>query len=336
MNTTPLSEAIDQPRGFRKIAPALVLFFLSPFVAEFLLGNMSISVLPLLLALAPMYGGGAVMIREMARRCNRGWPTIILLALAYGLIEEGILIQTLFNPHYLGLSLLQEAYISRLGIGGWWTPFVLTLHTVWSISVPIAITEGLFAKRRETPWLGKIALPIFGLLFVLGCVMIFKTTHRQDHFQATPAQLFSVIALIAILTVLAFWRKKIPAREVGSTPGPIVIGIITFLLGLAFMSAHAVVHAWVNVAVYAVLYVVAIALLSLWSRRASWTPLHTLAAGGGALLTYAVTAFPQEPVIGAKGAVDLVGNSVFAAVAICLLWLATRNQSRALANRALK
>jgi hypothetical protein len=332
MNTTAPLSTSGQPRGFKKIAPALVLFFLSPFVAEFLLGNMSITAIALLVVLAPMYGGGAVVIREVARRFHRGWPTIILLALAYGLIEEGILIQTLFNPHYLGLSLLDEAYIPRLGIGGWWTPFVLTLHTVWSISVPIAITEGLFAKRRETPWLGKIALPIFGLLFVLGCVMIFTTTHRQDHFQASPAQLLSVVGLIAIIMAIAFSQKQKPARAAGSMPHPIVVGIITFLLGLGFMSAHAFVHAWVNVAVYLALYVVAVLVLSLWSRRLAWTPLHTLAAAGGAMLTYAVTAFPQQPVLGARGAVDLVGNSVFAALAIILLWLATRNQRRALAT----
>ena len=42
-----------------RIAPALGLFFLSPFVAEFLLGNVAIDALPIGLVMAPMYGGGA-------------------------------------------------------------------------------------------------------------------------------------------------------------------------------------------------------------------------------------------------------------------------------------
>src|SRR3954464_15233473 len=91
------------PTGSRRVAPAFVLFFLSPFVAEFLLGNISISAIVAMVFLAPMYGGGALAVREIARRCGRGWATIILLALAYGLIEEGLVIQTLFNPNYLGL-----------------------------------------------------------------------------------------------------------------------------------------------------------------------------------------------------------------------------------------
>jgi hypothetical protein len=330
MNTSPVSTAVDQPRGSRKIAPALVLFFLSPFVAEFLLGNISISAISLLFILAPMYGGGAIVIREVARRFNRGWPTIILLALAYGLIEEGILIQTLFNRHYLGLSLLDEAFMPALGIGGWWTPFVLTLHTVWSIAVPIAVTEGIFSQRRETPWLGKIALTIFSVVFVIGCMMVFGATHRQDHFQAAPAQLLSVVALIVVLVALAFSRRKNPRNASGNAPSPIVIGLFTFLLGLGFMTAHGIIHGWAIVATYLALYLIAIIALSFWSRQATWTPLHTLAAGGGAMLTYAVTAFPQQPVIGAKGTVDLIGNSIFAAIAVLLLWAAIRAQRRLL------
>jgi len=332
MNTSPPLAADDEARGFRKIAPVLVLFFMSPFVAEFLLGNISISAIFLLVILAPMYGGGAIVIRELARRFNRGWPTIIFLALAYGLIEEGILIQTLFNRHYLGLSLLDEAYIPSLGIGGWWTPFVLTLHTVWSISVPIAVTEGLFGKRRETPWLGKMGLTISSTIFAIGCVMVFGGTHRQDHFKATPVQLLSVAVLIVILVVLAFsWRKK-TRKESGYVPGPVVVGIFTFLIGLGFMSAHAVLHAWAVVVAYIAVYLVAIIPLWTWSRRLIWTPLHTLAAGGGAMLTYAVTAFPQVPVIGAKGAVDLIGNSLFASVALFLLWRAVTIQRRVMAT----
>src|SRR4051812_2935154 len=185
----PMTSSSDSlqtaPRGFRRVAPAFVLFFLSPYVAEFLLGNISISALPALIFLAPLYGGGAIAVREIARRCGRGWATIVLLALAYGLIEEGVVIQTLFNPNYLGLHLLAEAYVPSLGIGGWWTPFVLTLHTVWSISVPIAIVEALFADRRETPWLGNIGLGVSILLLLVGGVLVRFGTQRQDPFTAS-------------------------------------------------------------------------------------------------------------------------------------------------------
>ena len=107
-----------------------------------------------------MYGGGALLIREVARRVGRGWPTILVLAFSYAVFEEAFTTQTLFNPNYLGLHLrlLEPAYIPALGMGGWWTVFVLTLHTVWSISVSIALAEALVpdrAPRRGSGGLGS-------------------------------------------------------------------------------------------------------------------------------------------------------------------------------------
>jgi len=88
----------------RRLLPATGLFLGAPLIAEFLLGNFSITAIGTLGVLAPMYGGGALMIREAARRSRRGWPSIFLLALAYGILEEGLLMQSLFNPNFLGLD----------------------------------------------------------------------------------------------------------------------------------------------------------------------------------------------------------------------------------------
>ena len=133
----------------RGVAPAIVLFLTAPIVAEFLLGNMPITMLGLLAVLAPMYGGGALLVRETVRRTGRGWPSILVLGIAYGILEEAYFDQTLFNPDFLGLHLhlLDPAFLPALGIGVWWTIFVLTLHTVWSITVPIALVEAMVPER---------------------------------------------------------------------------------------------------------------------------------------------------------------------------------------------
>src|SRR5579863_7996018 len=176
----------------RGLLPALGLFFLAPLVAEFLLGNMPITMLGLLAILAPVYGGGALLIRETVRRMGRGWGSILVLGLAYGILEEAFLDQTLFNPDFLGLHLhlLEPAYLPALGIGAWWTLFVLTLHTVWSISVSIALTEALVPDRAETPWLGNIGLAIVALLFALACTAMTLNSIRMDahHFVASRSQ----------------------------------------------------------------------------------------------------------------------------------------------------
>ena len=51
--------------GRRGIAPAIGLFFVAPLVAEYLLGDIPIKMLGVLAILAPLYGGGALLIREV-------------------------------------------------------------------------------------------------------------------------------------------------------------------------------------------------------------------------------------------------------------------------------
>ena len=60
----------------KRVWPAIGLFFLAPLVAEFLLGDLPINLLGALLVLAPLYGGGALLIREVVRRTGGGWPNI--------------------------------------------------------------------------------------------------------------------------------------------------------------------------------------------------------------------------------------------------------------------
>ena len=310
-----------------RIAPALGLFFLSPFVAEFLLGNVSITALPIGLVMAPMYGGGAVIIREAARRAGKGWPTIFLLALAYAAIEEGLVCQTLFNPSYFGLDLLREGYIPALGMGAWWTLFVLTLHTVWSISVPIAIIETLVPARATVPWLGWPGLLLNTCLFVLGSVLIFMGTYNQERFVATTPQLLGVVVTAALLVVLAFAVQPSRMRVERPAPQPWQVGAFAFLASSSFMAARYLLSDWPIVAFYVLIFGLVAVIVVRWSGRVDWGVAHRLALAGGAMLTYAWHAFPQRPVIGSTGAIDLAGNVVFAVVAVLLLLAACRTVS---------
>src|SRR5580693_3102717 len=197
--------------GLRRVAPAIGLYFVAPLVAEYLLGDLPIKMLGVLAILAPFYGGGALLIREAVRRTGRGWPSIFVLAFAYAVFEEAFTTQTLFNPDYLNLNLhlLQPAYIPALGIGIWWTVFVLTLHTVWSISVSIALVEALVPDRSTSPWLKGTGLTVTALLFVLAAVASTRFEIKQDHFVASKAQ-FAWSAVVCVVAILAAFR--LPAR----------------------------------------------------------------------------------------------------------------------------
>src|SRR5580700_12281451 len=179
--------------GLRRVAPAIGLYFVAPLVAEYLLGDLPIKMLGVLAILAPFYGGGALLIREAVRRTGRGWPSIFVLAFAYAIFEEAFTTQTLFNPNYLHLNLhlLEPAYIPALGIAVWWTMHVLTLHTVWSVSVSIALVEALMPDRATQPWLGRLGLAVTAALFLFGAAASAAIGLRQDSFMASSAQFAS-------------------------------------------------------------------------------------------------------------------------------------------------
>jgi hypothetical protein len=234
----------------RSISAAVTLFFLAPIVAEFLLGDFPATWLPLLIILAPMYGGGALLIRELTRRSGRGWPTILLLGVAYAIVEEAFTTQSLFNPHYLGLHLLTHAWIPSLGISAWWTLFMLNVHPFWSIGVSIALAEGLFPSpvnpypspaglypvapsfsesassdservgvHTPAPWLGKIGLSIAAILFAFGCAFNTYYQFHHDPFRATHAQ-FIVSALVVVAFIAAAFLIPSPAPSHNPAAAP--------------------------------------------------------------------------------------------------------------------
>jgi hypothetical protein len=89
-----------------------------------------------------MYGGGALLILEVAHRSGRGWTAILLLAAAYALLEEGPIDQMIYNPSYLGLTTFDGLLkIPGTGISLSLVLASLALHTVCSICTPIALVE---------------------------------------------------------------------------------------------------------------------------------------------------------------------------------------------------
>ena len=312
----------------RRVAPALGLFFLAPLVAEFLLGNLPIVLLPAVLALAPMYGGGALLIRELVRRRGLGWANIVILGLAYAVLEEGLTTQSLFNPNYAGEHLLIDGFVPALGIAVPWTIYVLGLHVFWSVSASILMAESLAGPRRTTPWLGRAGLIVTGVLFALGIVITTVTNMQLWPYTSTPAQ-FAGAGVVVVLLVVAGLTLRVRMRpRPGTAPGPLAVLIVTLVAGAVFqgLTIDALeVPAWVGVAVWVADIAGYLTLVALWSARAGWDARHYLAIGTGALLTYAWHSFVETPTGGAALAIDLIGNVVFTAGALALIvWSASR------------
>jgi hypothetical protein len=307
----------------RRIAPAVALYFLAPFVAEFLLGDFPITMILLIFPLSFMYGGGALFIRELVRRTGRGWPTIILLALAFGVVEEGLLTQSLFNPDYLNAHLMDDGFVPSLGIAIPWTLFVLTIHTIWSISTPIAVVEESTRDRRTTPWLGLPGFIASGVLFVVGCAATFAFTYPETHFMASPAQIGVSVAVAAGLVVTAFLLPRRTAVRPGAVPSPWLVFGLALAAGVV-IRIDRLFPAAVSVVLFLIVMAAGITLVLRWSARAGWGPWHRFALAVAAVLTYAWAAFFQKPVENSDATINLITHIVFAAVALLIIWYAQR------------
>jgi hypothetical protein len=254
---------------------------------------------------------------------------MLMLGAAYTLIGEGLVSQSLFNPDYMNKHwhLLYIAYIPAWGIGGWWTLFMLNLHTFWSMGVSIALVEALFPAEAEAPWLGRLGDSIVAVVFVLGSAASFGIGFKQNQFVASHAQLLGAAVLSVLLTVSAF---LIPARRSrmagGRAPSPWITGAIAFLLGLGVMNTP---PKWGWAAVGAMLTVDAVflVLVALFSRRTGWSALHTLSLAAGGALVYGIRAFTAKPLVG--GLLWMrISNTVFLAAALGLTGLGARRVIR--------
>jgi len=312
----------------RRLAPAIGLFFLAPLVAEFLLGDFPITYLFALILLAPMYGTGAILIREVARRAGRGWPTVILLALAYGVFEEGITTQSLFDPDYADAHLLQHGFVPALGIAIPWTIYVLSLHAIWSISAPIAVVEAM-STRGTTPWLKRRGMIIMSIVFVIGSGATLASSYATDHYIASPTQLAVVVLVVAALIVTALRLPHAKTDPVSSTaPNAWLVLVAALIAGAVIQIGSDVLPTWLAVvSVLAAELAMIVAVLA-WSTRSGWGGAHRLALAAGALLTYAWHAFGQSPVVSASGTMSVISHVVFAAAAIVLLAIGTRRVHR--------
>ncbi|MGI0084449.1 MAG: hypothetical protein ACREBQ_05140, partial [Nitrososphaerales archaeon] len=145
--------------------PILCILLLSPGIPEYLSGSSPIDAIILnpfqfifqLLANLGLYGPGVLLIREAMIRWEKGWGSVLLLGAAYGILEEGIALSTLFNPNANPVGELGR-FGHWLGVNWVWVAGILSVHMIFSISLPILLlglalpeTRGksLLSSRRK-------------------------------------------------------------------------------------------------------------------------------------------------------------------------------------------
>jgi len=86
--------------------------------------------------------------RELVIRWNKGWTSLLMLGFAYGIYEEGLLVQSFFDPTWQDLGVL-ATYGRVAGVNWVWTEHLTIFHALISICASVAFVEILFPDRRH-------------------------------------------------------------------------------------------------------------------------------------------------------------------------------------------
>lgn len=121
-------------------------------------------------ALLGLYGCGVILIREAAIKWKKGWPTILAMGVAYGIMEEGISVHTFFAPVDNTVGIF-GIYGKFMGLNVTWAVLICLVHAVYSISLPILLSNLLWPESKEQRLLtrktGALTFFLYGLTVAL-------------------------------------------------------------------------------------------------------------------------------------------------------------------------
>ena len=232
MSTIVVPETGPQSKGFLsglvrflKSHPVLFLLLLTPGIPEYLSASSNLTALviapPLFFlflgANVGLYGTGVILIREAKVRWRKGWASVFLLGVAYGIVEEGIDLWTLFYSKAAPVGNLGY-YGHWMGVNWVWTVGLLIFHSVFSIGLPIFLFGLVFPDLKSKSLVsgGKLAATFMCLFLDSIFLFLFVSAIYAGYNPGGDLIVLSLIA-VAILVVTA---KKLPGDFLKINAGP--------------------------------------------------------------------------------------------------------------------
>jgi hypothetical protein len=196
--STPFPRAV----AFFRRHPVLLFLCFTPGIPEYLSGSTPVGALVyapggflLFLGLnLGLYGPGVLLVREAFVRWRPGWGGLVLLGSAYGLLEEGTALSTLFNPHASVVG-AYGFYGHFAGVNWVWTVGVLAIHIVYSVGLPIVLLGLALPETRGRPLLSGRQIPVALAVYV---VDILALVGAIGYWRDAP-ELLAGAAVLAVL-----------------------------------------------------------------------------------------------------------------------------------------
>jgi len=272
------------------------------------------------IVIALVYGCGSLIIREARIRWKMQW-SVVFLAIAYGIYEEGITTRAFFNPYWFGEGALSGNWMF-FGVQWGWTILLLVLHASLSTLIPIYLVGELWPEVKDKPILGKVGIVIvlLGMATAMTIGMLTLSGGKYNiPFYPDPMLLVGSFITVAVLILLAYrFRGSRLVSKRGLLP-PSAILILSFLFQFGNASfppalANAGVMAEIGIGIQ-LLLVSAFALFAasqILHEKADKR--HYAAYAFGSVLFWIVV----SSLVGIFGRVDLIAASPVALVLLAL------------------
>jgi len=166
-----------------------------------------------------LYGPGVLLTREARVRWRKGWPTVILLGVAYAILEEGISLSTMFNPNSrVVVSSGLGTYGHWLGVSWIWVEGIILVHVLFSISLPILLLDLAMPNTKASPFLGGHKLTGVIAILCVDVVSLFGLVYLGQKFFMGDAVLAGALVAICALVFLA--RRAPLNSPIGGSQSP--------------------------------------------------------------------------------------------------------------------
>ena len=300
---------------------ALFLLLATGPLAEVLSENVQLSTLlqPLPFFLVTItYGVPVLLIRELAVARKLDTLGLVLLGLAYGILNEGVLAKTLTQPG--GAPLDDFAGYGQIGtLQGGWTIFMVVWHAPHSVLYPILMCRWLFPGSADRRWFasGRARWLLYPLLLAVAGLysLYFLNPVRSD---AGVFIIYAVATLVLFGIALRFCsaRDASPVTIRTPTVAPALVGAGMILFYVFQLSSPGRIPFVVCLAIS----IAIILLLINRMRRAGWRPLpHLLLFGLGDDLTFSLFSAGVCIISGRNPWEAAAAGAIFFVVFVCLM-----------------
>jgi hypothetical protein len=155
------------------------------------------------------------------------FSSVLLLGAAYGVLEEGIVIKSWFDPNWMGASVVSHV-LTVYGISILQPLSKVVYHAVISIGASILIVQSILTSTE--PWLSKrwtaIALGVF-VVAAITMSLTFNYSYKIEGWQYILG-----FVLLGVFAVLGWRDVKIPSGNKMYPPFGIWIFSTVFILVL--------------------------------------------------------------------------------------------------------